>query len=468
MPERRHDFRLGEWLVQPDQNRVSRGHDSAQLEPKMMDVLVFLASRAQQVVSKAEITDAVWVEKFISESAVTRAIAGLRRALGDDAQHPRYIETISKRGYRLMPEVARSAAPAAPEPSAHPADVGTPARPYAVGQWVRGAHFYGRTTQLAEILDGPRDGLWIMSTRAIGKTSLLRHLEHLAGASPERRLVPLYWDLQGAATVAELHSLFHDALLDAEPHLTGHGIDVGAIAHSDLFTTLGRLRRALSSRSLKLLLLADEVEELIHLHAADPSLLRKLRRALQSTSDIRAVLASSPRLWTLSAQRDHTSPFLHGFTPPVYLPPLTDDEAEALLRQRQHEPPLAVDQATVTAVRDVCGNHPYLLQLVGSLAAELGDVEAAFERAAVDQTVAFFFAVDLELLSDTERAIVRVLAGRDRAGETTLGRTGEVDGAVLAASLYNLTGLGLVRRDDDGRYRLSNRLFREWLVRTTV
>ena len=46
--------------------------------------------------------------------------------------------------------------------------------PYVVGQWVRGPRFYGRVSQIEEILDGPRNSLWVLGTRRIGKTSLLR------------------------------------------------------------------------------------------------------------------------------------------------------------------------------------------------------------------------------------------------------------------------------------------------------
>ncbi len=109
-------FTLGEWLVQPQLNRLSRSDGGdVQLEPKMMDVLVCLAQTPGDVVSREALIDAVWPEVFISESVLTRAIAGLRRALGDDAREPRFIETISKRGYRLIG--SDTAVPVAPAPA---------------------------------------------------------------------------------------------------------------------------------------------------------------------------------------------------------------------------------------------------------------------------------------------------------------------------------------------------------------
>jgi DNA-binding winged helix-turn-helix (wHTH) protein len=104
-------FRLGRWLVEPLLNRVSSPETSTQLELKVMDLLVCLAERAGQVVSRREITDAVWPKEFIADNTLSRAITVLRSALGDDAKKPRFIETIHRRGYRLIASVE----PASPD-----------------------------------------------------------------------------------------------------------------------------------------------------------------------------------------------------------------------------------------------------------------------------------------------------------------------------------------------------------------
>ncbi len=205
--------------------------------------------------------------------------------------------------------------------------------PYVVGQWVRGEKFYGRQAQIAEILDGPRNCLWLLGTRRVGKTSVLKQLELLTAEPSERGYLPLFWDLQGAEEPDELHLDFNDALLDAEERLDRVGIALRDVEAEDLFTSLARLCRQLRSRRLKLLLLCDEVEELIHLQQKEPALLRKLRRAMQSREDIRSVLASTIRLWVLAERDEDTSPFLHGFTPPLYLPSLADKEARELVHQ---------------------------------------------------------------------------------------------------------------------------------------
>ncbi len=100
------DFRLGDWTVKPHTNTVVGPEGEAHVEPKAMQVLSLLASRAGQVVSKAEILTDVWEGTFVSEEVLPNAIWELRRALGDDAKRPRFIQTLPKKGYRLIAPVA--------------------------------------------------------------------------------------------------------------------------------------------------------------------------------------------------------------------------------------------------------------------------------------------------------------------------------------------------------------------------
>lgn len=102
---RGQSFRVGRWLVQPELNRVSADGEEVQLEPRGMDLLVFLAGHAGEVMSRQDIVDAVWQQDFVGDTTLSSAIAVLRRALDDEVRNPRYIETIAKRGYRFVAEV---------------------------------------------------------------------------------------------------------------------------------------------------------------------------------------------------------------------------------------------------------------------------------------------------------------------------------------------------------------------------
>jgi DNA-binding winged helix-turn-helix (wHTH) protein len=469
------DFRLAEWLVQPRLNRLSRGDRVVQIEPKMMDVLVFLADNAGTVVSKQQITDAVWPDLFITEAVITRSVAGLRRALGDDARQPKFIETILKRGYRLIAQVSAPPAVAAPQKiptsllrSTEIAEPKPAPVPYVVGQWVRGDTFYGREREIAEVLDGNRNWLWLLGTRRVGKTSLLKQLEHIAAASPERGFFPIFWDLQGADTPEELHADFGDALLDAEERFQGIGINLAEVRTDDLFDSLGRLRRSLRARNLKLLLLCDEVEELIQLGQQDPALLRKLRRAMQSREAIRSVLASSVRLWQLADAAGDTSPFLDGFTPPIYVGPLRDEDASEVVRQTGLPADVrpAFTDEEIDRIRDSCGNQPYLIQLLCRRALERNDLDEAIDEIATDRSVSFFFSVDFELLSGTERAILCIIAEHPSATLTSIRDSLPDHSETVSPSLKSLQNLGLVRGDRADRLVVANDFFRRWLVDT--
>ncbi len=345
--------------------------------------------------------------------------------------------------------------------------------PFVVGQWVRGERFYGRAEQLSEILDGHRNSLWLLGTRRVGKTSLLKQLEHLTWTSPESGYFPVFWDFQGSEDPAELHLDFADALLDAEERLDEIGIPLEEVEADDLFVSLGKLRRKLRAKRRKLLLLCDEVEELIKLNEKAPALLRKLRRAMQSREGIRSVLASSIRLWALAEQRDDTSPFLHGFTPPLYIHTLSDDEARSLIRQTHlpEDSRPAFDSRAIEVIRERCDNHPYLIQLVCKRCLELGDVEAACEEVATDRMVSYFFSVDFEMLSEPERDVIRVIAAHSAATsksiqeELALPSSGAapIDPGSLSGSLHRLEHLGFVRRDAERRFVLANHFFRRWL-----
>jgi len=104
-PTRRKQFRVGAWLVTPDLDELQRGDERVRLEPKAMEILVLLANRPGEPVSRDELLSGVWPGVLVGDDSLTQAVTKLRKALGDDPRSPSYIETISKRGYRLVAPV---------------------------------------------------------------------------------------------------------------------------------------------------------------------------------------------------------------------------------------------------------------------------------------------------------------------------------------------------------------------------
>ncbi len=112
----REPFELGDWLVDAPGNRLRRGTDVRPLRHKAMALLVLLAQRPGETVTRDEIVDAVWDgNRFVAPKAINTAVWTIRQALGDDPESPRYLETIAKKGYRLIAAV-RPVEPAAPAP----------------------------------------------------------------------------------------------------------------------------------------------------------------------------------------------------------------------------------------------------------------------------------------------------------------------------------------------------------------
>jgi Tol biopolymer transport system component/DNA-binding winged helix-turn-helix (wHTH) protein len=120
-------YRFEDIEIDSEGFRVTRAGEPVRLEPKAVELLLFLASQPGRLVTKAEIQEAVWRDTAVTENALTRLVAQIRKGLGDDAREARYIETVPTRGYRFVAGEAGAAAPVAPaQPAAAPAD---PARP---------------------------------------------------------------------------------------------------------------------------------------------------------------------------------------------------------------------------------------------------------------------------------------------------------------------------------------------------
>ncbi len=99
-------FWVADWFVDPASNRIERKCKSYRLEMRTMGILVKLAEHPGATVSKDEIIAAAWSTHVVSDHSVATAISDLRRALNDNPRNAQIIETVSKRGYRLVAPVS--------------------------------------------------------------------------------------------------------------------------------------------------------------------------------------------------------------------------------------------------------------------------------------------------------------------------------------------------------------------------
>ncbi|MEP6918090.1 MAG: winged helix-turn-helix domain-containing protein, partial [Acidobacteriota bacterium] len=144
-----------------------RGEDEVRLTPKALSVLWVLVERAGEVISKEELFRQAWADATVSDSALTSIVQELRRALGDDAHDPQFIETLHRRGYRFRGQVSRDVRPASGRVSLPP--------PTSMDSPI-----VGRNAVIGEMLDayalaqrGGRQVIFVTGEPGIGKTTVL-------------------------------------------------------------------------------------------------------------------------------------------------------------------------------------------------------------------------------------------------------------------------------------------------------
>ena len=221
--------------------------------------------------------------------------------------------------------------------------------PYIVGRWVRNQNHYGRQRLFTYLLNTSDSAVWVVGSRRIGKTSLLRQLEFLTD-SPGSDLVPLFWDMQGCANSGDLSFELFMAIEDEAERFAALGVIVAELEGQDALVILRRVGRSVAAAGKTLLLLIDEAEVLINLARGEPGWLARLRKVLQDGHH-RTILTSTKLLAQLNeitADWD-TSPFLFGFSM-VNLWSLDDDAAVALVEQRQSDHPIQVDPALLEEI----------------------------------------------------------------------------------------------------------------------
>src|SRR4051812_23836639 len=98
-------FHFDEFTLDVRERRLLRGAAVVRLSPKAYDVLVALVQQRGRLVTKDELLKRVWPESFVEEGGLTVQMSALRKALGEDAHRPIYIETVARSGYRFIAEV---------------------------------------------------------------------------------------------------------------------------------------------------------------------------------------------------------------------------------------------------------------------------------------------------------------------------------------------------------------------------
>lgn len=331
--------------------------------------------------------------------------------------------------------------------------------PFIAGSWVRGQNFFGRAPLLRDVLEGPRDSLWVVGARRLGKTSLLKELEHRVSQSAQTSFVALYWDLQGSADGRGLADGLLGSVEDSESFRRATDVaaeDLDGLAITDMLVTL--VRRTVKS-GWRLLLLVDEAEEFLAVARNEPGVLPRLRRVFQKGPELRVVMTSTKRLARVHEHLDYdTSPFLQGFIPALYLTPLQPDEARALLSRGE----FTAEESDTVLERTGC--HPFLVQLIASRLFESRDLGATLDQVAADEMVANFFSVDFQTLEPDERRLLEHVAVFGPATRSDLASLIGRPEDVLESLLVGLRMMGYLS-EQGAQMRVGNWFFERWLRR---
>ncbi|WP_343729376.1 winged helix-turn-helix domain-containing protein [Duganella sp.] len=328
-------FRFGQWRVDPATNTLSCGVLNRQLEPRAMDVLLYLCRHPHVVISAETLLDACWGDVAPSDNAIHKIITQLRRALDDSATEPRYIETIRKRGYRLLAELSYD-----DEVSQGSWLHASPFRGLEAFEEQHAAIFFGRklsVDQLVQVVVAQAQAacamVLVLGPSGAGKTSLVQAglIPALkAGAAPAESGIAISSHVQldcadmGQSGLLEtLASVLLDAEIDGK--LLFENTSAATLAQrlaQDLPLLIEQLQRQLPT--IRLLVFIDRFEAVFRLpHVSDVeravfiTVLDQLARSgcmllvLACRNDFYPQLASYPALMTLKLSGGH-----YDLTPP--------------------------------------------------------------------------------------------------------------------------------------------------------
>jgi DNA-binding winged helix-turn-helix (wHTH) protein len=101
-------FEFGEFSLETKEKVLRRRGEPVSLTPKALQLLLALVENHGHIVEREELMQAVWADSFVEEGNLAFTVSLLRKALGDEKQHPRFIETVPRRGYRFIAEVTEA------------------------------------------------------------------------------------------------------------------------------------------------------------------------------------------------------------------------------------------------------------------------------------------------------------------------------------------------------------------------
>jgi len=312
-------YEFGVFQLDASRRELKRSGRAVAIEPKVYDVLAYLARHSNRVVSKRELFEALWPGETLSEGVLTRSVWAARKAVGDDGRQQQVIRTVQRHGYRFVAPLLAVAA------SSHPASEPTPKAGAASAQSGLLHPFVGRLSELSKLdrlfeaatHDVPQLA-WVCGAAGIGKSRLIEEFARLArrrgarvlvGRVPHRGGVPPYWmwrellrpiflehpraalDRDLGSSVGLLSEVFPELAARYPERPPGRRLD-GAEDRFLFFSALRDFVRRLSEREPLILVLED-------VQWADPSSLMLLQSFVERGSSGRWLIVAAFRRFEL-------------------------------------------------------------------------------------------------------------------------------------------------------------------------
>jgi len=443
--------------------RLARGGQPIPLAPKPFAVLCALARTPRTLVTKNALLDSVWGHRFVTDSVLKTAISDLRAALQDNPKQPRYIETVSRRGYRFIAAVSAPPTLGGTFPGAtSPATAQSPASSPIVGR-SRPLERLRAAWRLA--VSGRHQTAWVAGEAGVGKTKLIEHfvaevgemncahgqcVEQYGTGEPYLPVLEALTELcRRDGSLAELIRAVAPTWLVQLPWLSTPA-EREALRHELNGSGQVRMLREMGelldryTESRPLLLVTED------LHWSDRATVQLIDYMARRRGGARLLWLASFRLTEIIASDQPLRAVrqelrLHGLCEEIVLDSFSEEEVAEYLAKRV--PALATDEKFVRALHDLTNGLPLFVadvvkDLIDHGEGAVGGESSALRRVrsmALPETVTGIIERYIRQLTPDERALLEaasVCGFQFRLG--TLAQVLERDAALLAETCAEL------------------------------
>ena len=359
--------------------RLLRDGTAVALAPTPFAVLCALVRQPGSLLTTNALLDEVWGHQFVTDSVLRTAISELRTALDDDARKPRFIETVSRRGYRFI--AAPSAIPAAPSVQPHVSGFAA----------VHAPSFIGRAEPLSRLhrawdiaCSGKRAIVWVAGEPGIGKTTLIEHfvatlgdvdvargqcVEHYGAGEPYLPVLEGLSELcRNDSTLVSLLRAVAPTWLLQLPWLSTADErealrrELAGVSPDRMLREIGEVLDRSGERRPLLLVTED-------LHWSDRATIQLIDYIARRRGSARLMWLASFRLAEVVALDHPLNPLrrelqLHGLCEEIVLDPFSETEVAEYVAERS--PSIASDEAFVLALHERTDGLPLFIASIMS------------------------------------------------------------------------------------------------------